>query len=225
MRLLLVEDDVFLGGSLSEFLSREGYEVDWAQCGGEALELIRQKNYPLLILDINLPDMSGLEVLHKIRQDKMQMFVMGLTARDSLLDRIEGLDAGADDYLTKPFELQELAARLRALSRRVEGQLSDVLTVGDLSLDLNNREVLFKGAHLTLSAREYALLERLMARAGHVVTKQQMVRTLSASEGEEVSDNAIEVYVYRLRKRLEGVNVEIHTIRGFGYLLDVLVDE
>ena len=224
MRLLLVEDDVFLGSSLSEFLSHEGYDVDWAQSGSEALELAYEKSYPLMILDLNLPDMSGLDVLHKIHHDKMEMFVMSLTARDSLIDRVEGLDAGADDYLTKPFELQELAARLRALSRRAEGQISDVLRVGDLSLDLTNREVLYKGAHLSLSLREYALLERLMARAGHVVTKQQMVQTLSASEG-EVSDNAIEVYVYRLRKRLEGVNVEIHTIRGFGYLLDAKVDE
>lgn len=223
MRLLLVEDDVFLGSSLSEFLSHEGYDVDWAQSGSEALELAYEKSYPLMILDLNLPDMSGLDVLHKIRHDKMEMFVMSLTARDSLIDRVEGLDAGADDYLTKPFELQELAARLRALSRRAEGQISDVLRVGDLSLDLTNREVLYKGAHLSLSLREYALLERLMARAGHVVTKQQMVQTLSASEG-EVSDNAIEVYVYRLRKRLEGVNVEIHTIRGFGYLLDSIAN-
>jgi DNA-binding response OmpR family regulator len=224
MRLLLVEDDVFLGSSLGEFLAREGYEVDWAQRGAEALALAKQKTYPLMILDLNLPDMSGLDVLRQIRQDKMQMLVMSLTARDSLIDRVEGLDAGADDYLTKPFELQELAARLRALSRRAEGQLSDILSVGDLSIDLSNREVLYKGVHLTLSMREYALLERLMARAGHVVTKQQMVQTLSASE-DEVSDNAIEVYVYRLRKRLEGVNVEIHTIRGFGYLLDAKVDE
>lgn len=223
MRLLLVEDDVFLGSSLSEFLGHEGYDVDWAQCGREALELAYQKSYPLMILDLNLPDMSGLDVLRKIRQDKIEIFVMSLTARDSLIDRVEGLDAGADDYLTKPFELQELAARLRALSRRAEGQLSDVLRVGDLSLDSTNREVLYKGAHLSLSMREYALLERLMARAGHVVTKQQMVQTLSASE-DEVSDNAIEVYVYRLRKRLEGVNVEIHTIRGFGYLLDTMAD-
>ncbi|HZJ96767.1 MAG: response regulator transcription factor [Alcaligenaceae bacterium] len=223
MRLLLVEDDVFLGSSLSEFLSHEGYDVDWAQSGSEALELAYEKSYPLMILDLNLPDMSGLDVLHKIHHDKMEMFVMSLTARDSLIDRVEGLDAGADDYLTKPFELQELAARLRALSRRAEGQISDVLRVGDLSLDLTNREVLYKGAHLSLSLREYALLERLMARAGHVVTKQQMVQTLSASEG-EVSDNAIEVYVYRLRKRLEGVNVEIHTIRGFGYLLDSIAN-
>ena len=224
MRLLLVEDDGFLGSALGEVLAREGYEVDWAQRGAEALALAKQKTYPLMILDLNLPDMSGLDVLRQIRQDKMQMLVMSLTARDSLIDRVEGLDAGADDYLTKPFELQELAARLRALSRRAEGQLSDILSVGDLSIDLSNREVLYKGVHLTLSMREYALLERLMARAGHVVTKQQMVQTLSASE-DEVSDNAIEVYVYRLRKRLEGVNVEIHTIRGFGYLLDAKVDE
>src|SRR5690554_5476268 len=205
MRLLLVEDDVFLGSSLGELLTREGYEVDWAQRGKEALELAYQKRHPLMILDLNLPDISGLEVLRQIRQDKFEMFVMSLTARDSLVDRVEGLDAGADDYLTKPFELQELAARLRALSRRAEGQISDVLRVGDLSLDLANREVLYKGQHLSLSMREYALLERLMARAGHVVTKQQMVQTLSASE-EEVSDNAIEVYVYRLRKRLEGID-------------------
>lgn len=223
MRLLLVEDDVFLGSSLSEFLSREGYEVDWAQCGSEALELAYKKRHALMILDLNLPDISGLEVLRNIRRNKMDMFVMSLTARDSLVDRVEGLDAGADDYLTKPFELQELAARLRALSRRAEGQISDVLRVGDLSLDLANREVLYKGQHLSLSMREYVLLERLMARAGHVVTKQQMVQTLSASE-EEVSDNAVEVYVYRLRKRLEGINVEIHTIRGFGYLLDHAAD-
>ncbi len=223
MRLLLVEDDVFLGSSLGELLTREGYEVDWAQRGKEALELAYQKRHPLMILDLNLPDISGLEVLRQIRQDKFEMFVMSLTARDSLIDRVEGLDAGADDYLTKPFELQELTARLRAFRRRVEGQVSDMLSVGDLSIDLANREVLFKGAHLSLSVREYALLERLMARVGHVVTKQQMVQALSASEG-EVSDNAIEVYVYRLRKRLEGINVEIHTIRGFGYLLDAVTD-
>ncbi len=223
MRLLLVEDDVFLGSSLSELLTREGYVVDWAQCGKEALELAYQKRHPLMILDLNLPDISGLEVLRQIRQDKFEMFVMSLTARDSLIDRVEGLDAGADDYLTKPFELQELTARLRAFRRRVEGQVSDVLSVGDLSIDLANREVLFKGAHLSLSVREYALLERLMVRVGHVVTKQQMVQALSASE-DEVSGNAVEVYVYRLRKRLEGINVEIHTIRGFGYLLDATDD-
>ena len=124
MRLLLVEDDVFLGSSLSEFLSREGYEVDWAQCGSEALELAYKKRHALMILDLNLPDISGLEVLRNIRRNKMDMFVMSLTARDSLVDRVEGLDAGADDYLTKPFELQELAARLRALSRRAEGLLT-----------------------------------------------------------------------------------------------------
>lgn len=164
--------------------------------------------------------MSGLDVLRQLRQDGNQVPVLILTARDGLDDRVAGLDAGADDYVTKPFDLPELAARVRALGRRRSGQAQPQIEVGPLVFDTVGREVRANGTRLALSVRELSVLEMLMARSGRVVTKRQIVNSLSAWDA-DFSENAVEVYVYRLRKRLEGSGASIQTVRGFGYMLDV----
>lgn len=220
MRILVVEDDTTLGRALQEFLASQGYAVDWLGTGSEAVNALSAHHYDLLVLDLNLPDMDGLEILKTMRSHENGMPVLLLTARDGLLDRVAGLDAGADDYLTKPFELAELAARVRALGRRQTGLVRSVIEFGPLTLDTANRECLVLGQRLSLSVREFSVLEMLMSRAGKLVTKQQVVSGLSALDA-DFSENAVEVYVYRLRKRLEGTGVQIQTVRGFGYMLEV----
>jgi len=220
MRILVAEDDATLGRALQEFLSSQGYAVDWKEFGHEATKAIAMHHYDLLLLDLNLPDVDGLELLKQLRSHQHAMPVLLLTARDGLSDRVAGLDAGADDYLTKPFELEELAARVRALSRRQAGLARSVIEFGPLTLDTANRECLVGEQHLNLSVREFSVLEMLMNRAGKLVTKQQVVSGLSALDA-DFSENAVEVYIYRLRKRLEGTGVQIQTVRGFGYLLEM----
>lgn len=220
MRILVVEDDNTLGRALQEFLASQGYAVDWLGTGSEAVNALSAHHYDLLVLDLNLPDMDGLEILKTMRSHENGMPVLLLTARDGLSDRVAGLDAGADDYLTKPFELAELAARVRALGRRQTGLVRSVIEFGPLTLDTANRECLVLGQRLSLSVREFSVLEMLMSRAGKLVTKQQVVSGLSALDA-DFSENAVEVYVYRLRKRLEGTGVQIQTVRGFGYMLEV----
>lgn len=219
MRILVVEDDTTLGRALQEFLASQGYAVDWLGTGSEAVNALSAHHYDLLVLDLNLPDMDGLEILKTMRSHENGMPVLLLTARDGLSDRVAGLDAGADDYLTKPFELAELAARVRALGRRQTGLVRSVIEFGPLTLDTANRECLVLGQRLSLSVREFSVLEMLMSRAGKLVTKQQVVSGLSALDA-DFSENAVEVYVYRLRKRLEGTGVQIQTVRGFGYMLE-----
>lgn len=220
MRLLLIEDDASLGPALQDFLSSQGHAVDLIQHGNDVSSAVDAACYDLLLLDLNLPGLSGLEILSQLRKSGNQVPVIILTARDDLEDRVAGLDAGADDYVTKPFELAELAARVRAFARRRVGQASSVLQVGPLSFDMVGREVRVDDQRVSLSVRELSVLEMLMARAGKVVTKQQIVSSLSANDA-DFSENAVEVYVYRLRKRLEGTVVTIQTVRGFGYVLDV----
>ncbi|MCQ9616127.1 response regulator transcription factor [Paenalcaligenes niemegkensis] len=220
MRLLVIEDDSNLGPALQEFLANQGYAVDLLQHGGGVTAAIESVNYDLVLLDLNLPEIGGLEVLKGLRRAGHQVPVLILTARDELEDRVAGLDAGADDYVTKPFELAELAARVRAFARRRAGQAQPSLEVGPLVFDTVGREVRVNGQRISLSVRELSVLEMLMARAGKVVTKQQIVSSLSANDA-DFSENAVEVYVYRLRKRLEGTVVAIQTVRGFGYLLDI----
>lgn len=220
MRLLVIEDDATLGHALQEFLVGQGYAVDWLLDGEPVLGAVTGQVYDLLLLDLNLPGISGLDVLRQLRAQGQQVPVLILTARDGVEDRVAGLDAGADDYVTKPFELAELAARVRAFARRRVGQVQPLLELGPLVFDSVSREVRVGGQRLALSVRELSVLEMLMSRAGRVVTKRQIVNSLSAWDA-DFSENAVEVYVYRLRKRLEGTGAGIQTVRGFGYLLDV----
>lgn len=220
MRLLVIEDDATLGHALQEFLVNQGYAVDWLLDGEPVLGAVTGQTYDLLLLDLNLPGISGLDVLRQLRAQGQQVPVLILTARDGVEDRVAGLDAGADDYVTKPFELVELAARVRAFARRRAGQVQPLLELGPLVFDSVSREVRVGGHRLALSVRELSVLEMLMSRAGRVVTKRQIVNSLSAWDA-DFSENAVEVYVYRLRKRLEGTGAGIQTVRGFGYLLDV----
>jgi len=220
MRVLVIEDDATLGPALQELLAGQGYAVDWLKDGDQVQGAVSAQTYDLLLLDLNLPGISGLDVLRQLRRDGEQVPVLILTARDALEDRVAGLDAGADDYVTKPFELAELAARVRAFARRRTGLAQPQLEAGPLVFDTVNREVRAQGCRLALSVRELSVLEMLMARVGRVVTKRQIVNSLSAWDA-DFSENAVEVYVYRLRKRLEGSGASIQTVRGFGYLLDV----
>lgn len=220
MRILVIEDDTILGSALQEFLSAQGYAVDWVNNGSQVFGAVSAQSYDLLVLDLNLPDMSGLDVLKRLRHQGQQEPALILTARDGVEDRVAGLDAGADDYVTKPFELAELAARVRAFARRKTGQPSPVLEAGPLVFDMVGREVRVNNERLSLSVRELSVLEMLMAKTGRVVTKRQIVNSLSAWDA-DFSENAVEVYIYRLRKRLEGLGVSIQTVRGFGYLLEV----
>ncbi|AEC19156.1 two-component response regulatory protein [Pusillimonas sp. T7-7] len=220
MRVLVIEDDTTLGHALQEFLVEQGYAVDWLADGDQVLGAVAGQSYDLLLLDLNLPGHSGLDILAKLRAEGEQVPVLILTARDGVEDRVAGLDAGADDYVTKPFDLTELAARVRAFGRRRTGQAQPFIEAGPLLFDTVGREVRGNGERLSLSVREISVLEMLMARAGRVVTKRQIVNSLSAWDA-DFSENAVEVYVYRLRKRLEGTGASIQTVRGFGYLLDV----
>ncbi|MFT0851209.1 response regulator transcription factor [Achromobacter sp. F4_2707] len=219
MRILVIEDDPTLGPALREFLTQQGYAVDWLQDGSQVLNTVAGQLYDLLLLDLNLPGKSGLEVLRELRAASESLPVLILTARDSVDDRVDGLDSGADDYVTKPFELPELAARVRALGRRRAGQAHAVIEAGPLQFDTVGREVRVAGERLSLSVRELSVLEMLIMRAGKVVTKQQIVNSLSAWDS-DFSENAVEVYIYRLRRRLEGTGATIQTVRGFGYLLE-----
>lgn len=219
MRVLVIEDDTTLGHALQEFLADQGYAVDWLTDGATVAGALAAQPYDLLLLDLNLPGMNGLDVLRQLRQDGNQVPVLILTARDGLDDRVAGLDAGADDCVTKPFELPELAARVRAFGRRRTGQAQPLIEVGALVFDTVGREVRVNEQRLSLSVRELSVLEMLMARVGRVVTKRQIVNSLSAWDA-DFSENAVEVYVYRLRKRLEGTGTTIQTVRGFGYMLD-----
>jgi len=220
MRVLVIEDDATLGHALQEFLVEQGYAVDWLKDGDQVLSAVTGQNYDLLLLDLNLPGQSGLDILQKLRSGNHQVPVLILTARDGIEDRVAGLDAGADDYVTKPFELAELAARVRAFGRRRTGQAQPYIEAGPLQFDTVGREVRVNGERISLSVRELSVLEMLMARVGRVVTKRQIVNSLSAWDA-DFSENAVEVYVYRLRKRLEGTGAGIQTVRGFGYLLEV----
>ncbi|MCE1183096.1 MAG: response regulator transcription factor [Rhodocyclales bacterium] len=218
MRILIAEDDVIIADGLSRSLRQAGYAVDWAANGLEADAALATTPYDLLILDLGLPKMPGLDVLRRLRARNSQMPVLILTALDGTGDRVKGLDLGADDYMAKPFELAELEARVRALTRRSAGTVPTI-RCGALSYDQVGRVAQLQGQMLDLSAREVGLLEVLLTRMGRLVSKDQLVDHL-CGWGEEVSHNAIEVYVHRLRKKLEPGGVKIATVRGLGYCLE-----
>lgn len=218
MRILIAEDDSIISDGLARSLRRSGYAIDCAYNGTDAESALMTGTYDLLILDLGLPRLSGLEVLRRLRARNSQLPVLILTALDGTSDRVKGLDLGADDYMAKPFELPELEARVRALTRRSSGT-APVIQCGELSYDQVGRVAQIKGQAVELSAREVGLLEILLSRAGRLVSKDQLVDHL-CGWGEEVSHNAIEVYVHRLRKKIEPGGVKIATVRGLGYCLE-----
>ena len=223
MRILIAEDDPSLADGLQRSLRHAGYAVDWARNGGEADAALSSDEFDLLILDLSLPKLSGFEVLRRLRERHSRLPVLVLTALDSVPDRVRGLDAGADDYLVKPFEIAELEARARALTRRSTAEASTRVRHGRLSFDRVGRVAELDGVRLELSARELGLLELFLRRAGQLVHKQQLAHHL-CEWGEEVSANAIEVYVHRLRKKLAPGGISISTVRGVGYCLDLPAD-
>jgi DNA-binding response OmpR family regulator len=218
MRILLVEDDPMIGKSLKAALSQDGYAVDWVQDGAAGKIAIDTAAgaYALVILDLGLPRKSGLDLLKELRRAGNKTRVLVVTARDAVADRVAGLDAGADDYLVKPFSLEELAARLRALLRRDIAREDNVLRNGDLALDTAARTVTRAGAQVDLSVREFALLAALLERPGTALSKAQLEEKLYGW-GEEVESNTVEVHVHNLRKKL-GAGA-IRTIRGVGYVI------
>jgi DNA-binding response OmpR family regulator len=214
MRVLLVEDDTMIGESLREALRRQGMAADWVRDGRAAEAVLATERFDAVLLDLGLPERNGLQVLASLRARGDTTPVIVVTARDALVDKVTGLDTGADDYLVKPFELDELLARLRALVRRQGGRASPVLEVGDLRLDPATREVSRGGRPVLLSAREFALLQALLERPGAIVSRAQLEDRLYGW-GEELESNAISVYMHQLRKKL-GDDL-LHTVRGLGY--------
>ncbi|WP_090685280.1 response regulator transcription factor [Paraburkholderia phenazinium] len=219
MRILIAEDDSILADALIRSLRQSAYAVDHVKNGVEADTALSMQTFDLLILDLGLPRMSGLEVLRRLRARNSNLPVLILTAADSVDDRVKGLDLGADDYMAKPFALNELEARVRALTRRGAGGGPTVVRHGSLSFDQVGRIAYINDQVIELSARELGLLEVLLQRIGRLVSKEQLVDHL-CEWGEEVSNNAIEVYVHRLRKKIEPSGVRILTVRGLGYCLE-----
>ena len=217
MRLLLIEDDPMIGKSIRDGLRREGYSVDWVRDGWAGEQSVNAEAYDMLILDLGLPRKDGLAVLSSIRASGQLMPVLIITARSEVDDRVTGLDAGADDYLAKPFSMPELSARVRALLRRSFGRADTTLHAGELELNPQTREVRLGGKSVALSQRELALLEHLMQRPGAIVSKTSLEGSIYAW-GEEVESNTIEVHISNLRKKL-GAD-RIITIRGVGYRID-----
>ena len=219
MRILIAEDDPVLADGLSRSLRAGGYAVDVVADGEAADTALSAQTFDLLILDLGLPKLAGLEVLRRLRARQTRTPVLILTAADSVEQRVKGLDLGADDYMAKPFALSELEARARALTRRAMGGAQTLLRHGALTLDQVGRVASLNDQPLELSGREIGLLEILLSRPGRLVSKEQLVDHL-CEWGEEVSNNAIEVYVHRLRKKIESGGVRIVTVRGLGYCLE-----
>ena len=219
MRVLVAEDDMELADGLLRSLRAAGYAADHVASGSEAEAALASHEFDLVILDLGLPKVHGLEVLRKFRARGSATPVLILTAADSVDQRVKGLDLGADDYMAKPFSLQELEARVRALMRRGLGTASSILKHGPLSFDATGRVCYINEQMIDLSAREISLLEVLLQRSGRLVSKDQLVERL-CEWGEEVSNNAIEVYIHRLRKKIEQGPIRIATVRGLGYCLE-----
>ena len=219
MRVLVVEDDSVLAAALVRALTQAAYAVDLAGDGEAAQTALAAAAYGLVVLDLALPNVDGLAVLRRLRERRSTVPVLVLTARDTLEERVEGLDAGADDYMTKPFDLPEFEARVRALIRRGQLNAGVELTHGRLRLDTAARRLFHDGVPVDMSAREFALTEILLARQGRVVSKEQLIDQMFGF-GDEVGANAIEVCMHRVRRKLEPLGIEIRTVRGMGYLLD-----
>lgn len=219
MKLLLAEDDAMLADALQTQLGGAGFTVEHAPNGAVADYLLNKQAFDIAVLDIGLPMLDGLAVLQHVRQTQPTLPVVLLTARDALDDRVAGLQAGADDYVTKPFDFPELLARLQALLRR--SQPANTPTwAGELTLDKATRRAILAGEPLELSGREWTLLELLVQQRDQVVTKEQIHQAWADDSGETGGGNSIEVYIHRLRRKLEGARLSIRTVRGLGYLLE-----
>lgn len=217
MKLLLVEDDALLGDGVRAGLKQAGFAVDWVQDGLAAKVALDSEEYDLLVLDLGLPKLSGMDLLKSVRAKRASLPVLILTARDTVADRVAGLNAGADDYLVKPFDLDELIARLNALLRRSAGKVELTLQHGAIELTPASHQVRLAGTDVSMSAREFSLLHTLLLHTGRVHSREQLEQTLYGW-GEEVESNAIEVHVHHLRKKL-GSDL-IRTLRGVGYVID-----
>jgi two-component system response regulator TctD len=217
-RVLLVEDDPALSRGIIALLKAAGHAADSAKDGETALYLMDSEPSSLVILDIGLPDMSGFEVIKRLRAHGCKTPILVLTARDNIADRVKGLDLGADDYLLKPFNASELAARVRALLRRDHGDPSPVLVIGNLTIDRTHATAEVAGRPLQLRRREWAVLDRLTAKAGEVVSKERLIAEVFSLD-DEVAPNALEVHIARLRRQLEPDGPAIKTMRGLGYML------
>ena len=216
MRLLLVEDDPMIGASVQRGLKQDGYSVDWVRDGAAAELAVANGVYELILLDLGLPRKSGLELLAGLRWKGVVTPVLVITARDSVADRVKGLDAGADDYLVKPFDLDELSARIRALLRRQGGRATPVIEVGALSLDPATHAVTLGGKPISLSKREFSLLHALMKQPGVPLSHVQIEESLYGWD-EEIESNAVEVYIHALRGKLG--KDKIRNVRGVGYMV------
>jgi two-component system, OmpR family, response regulator len=219
VRILLVEDDQMLSAAVARALRQSAHVVETVSSGEEADQYLAANDYDLVLLDLGLPRLDGYEVLRRLRARRKSVPVIVLTVRDAPEDRVHGLDLGADDYLTKPFNLAELEARVRALIRRAHASTASELLHGPLRLDMAGRRLFCGDQPLELSARELAVIELLLLKAGRVVTKQQITEHLYGWD-ETSSSNAVEVFVYRLRRKLEPLGLDIRTIRGMGYLVE-----
>lgn len=219
MRILIVEDDPMLADGLARSLRQSDYAVDWVDSGERALLATEHEAFDLVILDVGLPGVDGFEMLRRLRRSERYVPVIVVTARDTVTDRVRGLDLGADDYLVKPFAFDELEARVRALIRRGHTPTGPQVSYGALALDLVAREARVNGEPIELTAREWAIMELLVTQPGVALSKDRIIQSLSSWD-EKLSRNAIEVYISRLRAKLEPAGVRFRTVRGYGYLLE-----
>lgn len=219
MRVLLVEDDELLGDGIRTGLRHYGHTIDWVKDGKAANDVLTTtyENFDVIVLDLGLPKMSGLDVLKNLREKNIATPVVILTARETVDDRVKGLDAGADDYITKPFDLDELCARMRALQRRSKARAKPIIVYENISLDPASHVVQMNGEQIMISRREFALLQKLIENAGRVISREQLNQTLYGW-GENIDSNALEVHIHNLRKRF-GTSL-IRTIRGVGYMAE-----
>jgi two-component system OmpR family response regulator len=215
----LVEDDALLADGLIRSLKQADYTVDWIADGEEAESILRVLEFDLVILDLTLPNMDGLEILRVLRQRKVPVPVLIVTARSDVDNRVKGLDLGADDYLTKPFEMGEFDARVRALLRRSRADGLKALSCGALTLDMAARRAYVNDQPLDLPRREFHVLEVLMSRHGRIISKDQIIDSIS-DFSDEMNPSTVEIYIHRIRKKLEATDVTIRTIRGIGYILE-----